>query len=82
MIMERTTGGHMDKRKTLSHGVISVRDISSVLDIGKNQAYELVQAAYLHTDKFFPVFKIGNNYKIPKQPFYRWLNNSNFYNDL
>ncbi len=72
----------MDKHKTLSNGVISVRDVSDILDIGKNQAYELVQAAYLHTDRFFPVFKIGNNYKIPKQPFYRWLNNSDIYNDL
>lgn len=72
----------MNKHKTLSNGVISVRDIADVLSIGKNQAYELVQNAYIHTDKFFPVFKIGNNYKIPKQPFYRWLNNSKTYYDL
>lgn len=72
----------MNKCKTRSKGVISVAEISDVLNIGKNQAYELVQTAYLHTDKFFPVFKIGNSYKIPKQPFYRWLNNSDTYNDL
>lgn len=62
--------------------VLSISEISLLLDIGKNQAYNIVQRAYLQHDKFFPVFKIGNNYKIPKQPFYKWLNNSNVYYDL
>ena len=62
--------------------VLSISEISSLLGIGINQAYNIVQKAYLQPDKFFPVFKIGNNYKIPKQPFYKWINNSNIYYDL
>lgn len=62
--------------------VLSIAEISALLDIGKNQAYNIIQQAYLNPDKFFPVFKIGNSYKIPKQPFYKWLNNSNVYYDL
>lgn len=63
-------------------GVLSIKDISDILSIGKNQAYSLVQKAYLQIDNYFPVFKVGNNYKIPKQPFYKWLNNSKVYYDL
>lgn len=57
-------------------GVITVREISEVLGIGKNKSYELIQAAYISPYKYFPVFKIGSSYKVPKQPFYKWLNSS------
>lgn len=72
----------MNTETAKKSGVISVKEISIILQIGKNQAYELVQTAYLKRDKYFPVFKIGSNYKIPKQPFYKWLNNSDVYCDL
>lgn len=66
----------------MKSGVLSIQDIANILEIGKNQTYALVQKAYLESQKFFPVFKIGNAYKIPKQPFYKWLNNSSVYYDL
>lgn len=66
----------------MKSAVLSIKDIAIILNIGKNQTYSLVQRAYLQSDKFFPVFKIGNSYKIPKQPFYKWLNNSQTYYDI
>ena len=39
------------------------------VNIGTNSAYNLIHS------KAFPVIKIGQSYRIPKGPFYAWLEN-------
>lgn len=48
--------------------VFTVSDVENILDIGKNQAYELVNSGA------FPVKRIGKKIVISKQVFYNWLN--------
>lgn len=48
--------------------VLSVRDIQTILDIGRRQAYELI-----HSEQFFSV-KVGKSIKISKKVFVAWLN--------
>lgn len=40
--------------------VVSVNDLMEILDIGRNQAYNLLQTGEIKS------FKVGRNYKIPK----------------
>jgi excisionase family DNA binding protein len=47
--------------------VYTVKEVSELLGIGINQAYELVK-----TDGF-PKFKIGNKYMVPKDQFEEWM---------
>jgi hypothetical protein len=44
--------------------VLTVYEVSVALEIGLNQAYALVK-----NDPPFPVFKIGNTYRISKDGF-------------
>lgn len=48
--------------------MISVKEISNVLGIGLNQAYELVKK------DDFPSFRIGQKYLVPKDKFEEWIN--------
>lgn len=48
--------------------VYTVEDIKDMLDIGLNQAYDLVKSGV------FPVRKLGNKYLIAKAGFDNWLN--------
>lgn len=48
--------------------VYTVKEIREILRIGKNQAYALVKR------DDFPAKKIGNDYRIPKKAFEKWLN--------
>lgn len=50
--------------------VLKVKDIKSILQIGRVQAYDLIHSGE------FPVKKIGNTYRIPKEPFVAWLHNN------
>jgi hypothetical protein len=47
-----------------SKAVLTVYEVSVALEIGLNQAYALVK-----NDPPFPVFKIGNTYRISKDGF-------------
>ena len=47
--------------------ILTVKDIRQILKIGTNAAYNLIHS------KAFPVIKIGQNYRIPAEPFYTWL---------
>ena len=47
--------------------VYTVHEIHKILGIGINQAYELVK------DAPFPVLRIRNKIRIPKEPFEQWL---------
>lgn len=47
--------------------VYTVSDIQSMLDIGKNQAYNLIKR------QEFPVRKCGKKFLIPKAGFDAWL---------
>ena len=55
-----STGHHVE--------TMTVKEIGAILRIGTNSAYNLI-----HT-KSFPVLRVGNSYRIPVEPFYRWLN--------
>lgn len=50
---------------------LTLKDVQDILQIGTNSAYSL-----LHSHAF-PVIRIGRSYRIPAEPFYDWLNNSN-----
>ena len=47
--------------------VLTVKDVQDILQIGTNSAYNLIHS------KAFPVVKIGHSYRIPTEPFHRWL---------
>ena len=48
---------------------LTVKEVREILNIGTNSAYNLIHS------KAFPVIKIGQSYRIPKGPFYAWLEN-------
>ena len=48
---------------------LTVKEIQDILKIGTNSAYNLIHS------KPFPVIKIGQSYRIPKGPFYAWMEN-------
>ena len=54
--------------------VLTVKDVQEILKIGVNSAYNLIHS------KAFPVIKIGHSYRIPRDTFYMWLNNSHAVN--
>ena len=48
---------------------LTVKEIQDILKIGTHSAYNLIHS------KAFPVIKIGQSYRIPKGPFYAWMEN-------
>ena len=48
---------------------LTVREMQEILKIGTNSAYNLIHS------KAFPVIKIGQSYRIPKESFYAWMAN-------
>lgn len=46
---------------------LRVKDIQQILGIGQVSAYNLI-----HSNSF-PVTKIGKNYRIPREPFFQWM---------
>lgn len=48
--------------------VLTPKDVQEILGIGRRQTYELL------ADPPFHVVRIGRLFKIPKDPFYKWLN--------
>jgi excisionase family DNA binding protein len=46
---------------------LTVKEVREILQLGTNSAYNL-----LHS-KAFPIKKIGHSYRIPSEPFYKWL---------
>ena len=48
--------------------VYTVKDLQEILSIGKNTAYALIKS------NAFPVVKIMDTYRIPIEPFEKWLN--------
>ena len=49
---------------------LSVKDVKRLLNIGTAAAYNLIHS------KSFPVIRIGNSFRIPKEPFFEWLKSS------
>ncbi|MBQ7158258.1 MAG: helix-turn-helix domain-containing protein [Treponema sp.] len=50
--------------------MLTIKEVKEVMKIGTNAAYNLIHS------KSFPVIKVGHSYRIPKEPFYAWLNQS------
>ena len=50
--------------------VLTIHDIIDIMQIGRSKAYELV-----HSDGF-PLKKIGRKLRIPRDPFFYWLNST------
>lgn len=46
---------------------LTVKEMQRILKIGTNSAYNLIHS------KAFPVIKIGQSYRIPKESFYAWM---------
>lgn len=57
----------MATQATIERRVYTVQELHRILGIGINQAYDLVRNAP------FPVIKIRNKIRIPKEPFDNWL---------
>lgn len=53
--------------------VYSPKEIQKMLGLGKESVYVFLEEVY-RNKKPFIVIKIGKLYKIPKEPFNRWLN--------
>ena len=53
--------------------VYSPREIHKMLGLGKESVYGFLEEVYMNKKPFI-VIKIGKLYKIPKEPFNRWLN--------
>lgn len=59
------------EQTTLEKRVYTVEEIQSILNIGRNAAYKLVKS-----NAFYSV-RIGNQYRISKLQFDRWLEERN-----
>lgn len=59
------------EQPTLEKRVYTVEEIQSILNIGRNAAYKLVKS-----NAFYSV-RIGNQYRISKLQFDRWLEERN-----
>ena len=57
----------MEKRE---NETLTVQDIKQILNISINAAYNLIHS------KSFPVIRIGNSFRVPKEPFYEWMKSS------
>lgn len=51
----------------ISKDLLTVKEIGTYLRIGTNSAYNLIHS------KSFPVIKIGQSYRIPKETFLAWV---------
>ena len=58
---------HLKKRE---NETLTVQDIKQILNISINAAYNLIHS------KSFPVIRIGNSFRVPKEPFYEWMKSS------
>lgn len=58
---------------TYTPQVYDLKDIMSIMGLGRSSAYTWIKQVYL-TQKPFRVIKVGTIYKIPKQSFDTWLN--------
>ena len=47
-----------------------IRLNKQILNISINAAYNLIHS------KSFPVIRIGNSFRVPKEPFYEWMKSS------
>ena len=59
-----------EKRPVEDAGTLSVKDVQAIMSIGQNTAYNLVHSG------LFPVHMVGRKIRVPKEPFYAWLNQS------
>jgi excisionase family DNA binding protein len=46
---------------------LTVKEVQTILKLGTNSAYNLIHS------KAFPVKKVGHSYRIPSEPFFKWL---------
>lgn len=53
---------------------LTIKEVKEIMKIGTNAAYNLIHS------NAFPVIKVGNSYRIPKEPFYAWLSQSRIVN--
>ena len=60
-----TGGASMNEQNTKT--TLTVKEMQEILKIGSNSAYNLIHS------KSFPVRKVGHSYRIPYEPFFRWL---------
>lgn len=51
---------------------LTVQEIQKILKLGRNSVYNLVHS------RAFPIIRVGNLIRIPKEPFYKWLSESHF----
>ena len=61
--LENTAGGQRPE-------TLTVQEVQQILKLGRNAVYSLVHSGS------FPVIRIGNLIRIPKEPFYAWLSQS------
>lgn len=63
----------MNQRDSVQCSMYTVEDIITILNIGKNTAYRLINEGR------FPVKRIGVVIRIPKEPFDEWLRSADKY---
>lgn len=55
---------------------LRVKDIQQILGIGQVTAYNLI-----HSNSF-PVTKVGKSYRIPRRPFFQWMEGQDVTEDI
>lgn len=53
---------------------LTVQEVQKILRLGRNAVYNLIHS------NAFPVIRIGNLLRIPKEPFYEWISKSQVVN--
>lgn len=53
--------------------VYKPEDIQKILSIGRSKTYQFLEEVYLNQEPF-KIIRIGTLYRIPAEPFDRWLN--------
>jgi excisionase family DNA binding protein len=62
----------MAGKEELEKRVYDAEEVQQLLGVGRNKIYDYLDEVYADKGPF-PVIKIGKLYRIPKEPFDRWL---------
>lgn len=62
----------MTETLDISRKVYDAEDVQKLLGLGRTKTYEFLEEVYRDKEPF-RVIKIGKVYRIPREPFDRWL---------
>lgn len=63
----------MEKKVDQEKKIYSTEDVQQMLGVGRSKIYSFLETVYKKQEPF-KVIKIGRIYRIPKEPFDKWIN--------